>query len=176
MAVVSIDEVKASLVDEIDNGEKDSDELSLDALVFLINSERLRYLQEETLKEFKSLKERQDQVAKLHELLKKINAATDENGNLEIGNNQEIKDLLNELKDLGIDTKDGKVSFNKEERERLVENIRMTVDDLNVQNEMQIQTISRLTNDRYESYQMARSIFKPLDDTKKSIARGMAGK
>jgi len=70
--------------------------------------------------------------------------------------------------------KDDKFKYNKDERDRLVENIRMTIEDLNVKNDMQLQTITRLTNERYESYQMARSILKPLHDDKINKAHAMA--
>ena len=70
----------------------------------------------------------------------------------------------------------GNISFSREERDGSVENIRITADDINVMNDMQLQTISRLTNERYESYQMARSILKPLHDDKLRKAREISGK
>jgi hypothetical protein len=40
---------------------------------------------------------------------------------------------------------------------------------------MQIQTISRFTNERYETYQMARSILRPLHEDKQRKAREISG-
>lgn len=150
--------------------------LSLESLILLINTERLQGLKDQTAKELKELKERQEKVRRLHALLSSINAATDDKGKLDLSKKVEFFKLLAEAKALGIEMKEGKLLFTKEERDRLVENIRMAVEDLNVENEMQIQAISRLTNERYESYQMARSILKPLHEDKQRKAREIAGR
>jgi hypothetical protein len=84
--------------------------------------------------------------------------------------------MLKQAKEYGVDLKDDKFKFNKEERERLIENIRLTIDDCNVLNDMQLQTITRLTTERYESYQLARSIMKPLHEDKTNKARAIAGR
>lgn len=78
---------------------------------------------------------------------------------------------------IGADPK-GKNSkpFTKEMRDRLLDNIRITIDDHNVKNDMQLQTVTRLTNERYETYQMARSIMKTLHDAKTQHARGITGR
>lgn len=153
-----------------------NEDLSLEALILLINTERLASLKDQTAKELKELKERQEKVRKLHELLSAINALTDDKGKFDCSKNRELKKLLAEAKELGVEIKEGKYSYTKEERDRLVENIRMASEDYNVENEMQIQAISRLTNERYESYQMARSILKPLHEDKQRKAREIAGR
>ena len=166
--------IESDVVSEIltDSNNRTSD-MSLESLVLLINTERLKYLHQKTHKEFTELKQRQDQVRSLHNLLKKINNATDANGVLDLSNNQELQQLIKDAKELGVETIDGKTSYTKEERDRLVDNIRVTSDDLNVLNDMQLQTINRLTNERYESYQMARSILKPLHDAKMRAIKGI---
>lgn len=175
MSYQPANEILTDAIKEVGAKEIDPNNLSLEALILLINAERLKHLQDKTEKEFSTLKERQEKVAELHKILKAINAATDSKGELDVTNSDELKGHLAKAKELGVDVKDNPGAFNREERDRLVENIRMTVEDLNVQNDMQLQTISRLTNERYESYQMARSILKPLHDAKTSFARGMRG-
>lgn len=174
---MSDDAVKDVLLDAVDlnTEEIDSENLSLEALIMLINTERLKQLQEKTEKEFKELRERQEEVKELHDILKAINAATKDDGTLNISKDDDLKEKIEQAKKMGVDIKDGKTKFNREERDRIVENIRMTIEDKNVQNDMQLQTISRLTNERYESYQMARSILKPLHEAKSSLARGIRG-
>jgi len=157
------------------NGEIDSSGMSMESMVLLINAERLRFLENKITKEFKELKERQDKVAFLNSLNKKINSATVKD-ELDITSEEELKTMLEKAKEYGVDVKDGKLKFNKEERDRLIENIRLTVDDLNVLNDMQLQTVTRLTTERYESYQLARSIMKPLHEDKVSKARAMGGR
>lgn len=150
-------------------------EMSLEALILLITTERLKHLKDKTRNELSELKERQQKVRTIHELLRDINTATDEKGKLDCSQNQEIKDLLKAVKELGIEIKDDKFTYTREERDRLVENLRIAAEDFNVENEMQIQTISRFTNERYETYQMARSILRPLHEDKQRKAREISG-
>jgi len=170
----AVPEIISDTVKETMNG-SDPSNLSLESLVLLINAERLKRLEKKITSEFVDLKNRQDQVTFLHKLIKTINSST-QNEEFDCSNNQEHKDLLMKAKEHGVDIKDGKFKYNKEERERLIENIKITADDYNVLNDMQLQTITRLTTERYESYQLARSIMKPLHEDKTNKARAMAGK
>ena len=68
MADQNVSEVLTKAVDN--EGGIDPENLSLEALILLINTERLKYLQEKTQKEFSELKDRQAKVAELHNILK----------------------------------------------------------------------------------------------------------
>lgn len=151
----------------------DPTKMSLETLILLINCDRLKILRDKTNKEFSELKARQDKVSTLHKLLKKINVATSDKGELDFTSNAEISDLLKQAKELGIEYQEGKTKYSKDERDRFVDNIQMTIDDFNVHNEMQLQTINRLTNERHECYQLARSILKPLHEAKMQTARAI---
>lgn len=168
----TVKEVVSNAVKEIGSG-SDPNNLSLEALALLINTERLKYLEGKITSEFIELKKRQDQISFLHKLIKTINAATT-NEEFDCSKNQELKDLLAKAREYGVEIKEGKFKYNKDERERLIENIRITAEDLNVMNDMQLQTITRLTNERYESYQLARSIMKPVHDAKTNASRAIA--
>lgn len=154
----------------------DLSNLSLESLVLLLNTERLDCLKESARKELDELKKRQADVKKLHDALRAINSATDDKGKLDLSKNKELQEHFKNAKELGIDVRESKGTYTKEERDRLVENIRILVDDLNVENDLQLQTLSKLTNERYESYQMARSILKPLSDAKQRAAREISGR
>lgn len=157
------------------NGQIDSKDMSMESMVLLINTERLHFLENKITNEFKELKQRQDKVSFLNSLNKKINTATVKD-ELDCTNDADLKAMFEKAKEYGVEIKDGKLKFNKEERDRLIENIRLTIDDLNVLNDMQLQTVTRLTTERYESYQLARSIMKPLHEDKVSKARAMGGR
>lgn len=170
----AVQDVVSNAVNNVSTAPKSND-LSLESLTLLINAERLRNLENKITNEFVELKKRQDKVSFLYKVLKTINNATN-NDQLDCSNHQELKDLLIKAKEAGVEIPDGKHKFNEKERERLIENIKMTSDDYNVLNDMQLQTISRLTTERYESYQLARSIMKPLHEDKVNKSRAMAGK
>ncbi len=168
-------QVLTDAVQEVSNGTVEPKEMSMEALALLINTERLKHLETKITDEFVELKKRQDKVSFLHKVIKTINAATVD-GEFDCSTNEELKALLDKARESGIEIKEGKYKFNKGEREHLIENVRMTIDDHNTLNDMQLQTINRLTTERYESYQIARSIMKPLHDAKTNMARGMASK
>lgn len=153
----------------------DPNKYTLEQLVLLVTSERLHNIEKQSRDELKELKERQEKVKELHDLLSKINSLTDDVGKVKV--DEELKKLLEAAKEAGIDIdiKDVGKEYDGRGRERLVDNIRMRIDDLNVKNDMQIQAVTRLTNERYESYQLARSIIKPLDEDKKNKARAIRG-
>lgn len=150
--------------------------MTLESLTLLVNAERLKFLHQKTHTEFAELKKRQKEVSTLHKLMKAINSATNSDGTFDCSSNKEIQQQLADAKSLGIDIKEGKFSYNAAERERLAQNIQMTIDDLNVQNDMQMQTVTNLNNERYESYQLARSIMKPLHEDKLNKARAIGGR
>jgi vacuolar-type H+-ATPase subunit H len=153
------------LAEGVDQIDKPADpttppDLGLEALTLLVCTNKVKSLEEKTKKELTELRERQNQVKYLHQL----------NGQ------DELLDSLTKAQEMGIDVDLTKKTYTREERDRLIENVRMSCDDLNTQNEMQLQTISRLTNERYEVYQMARSILKPLHEDKISKARAAGGR
>lgn len=171
---IAVTDVASHAIDAV-NGVKDPKDLSLESLVLLVNAERLHFLEKKITTEFIELKQRQDQVSYLHKLIKKINTGTVK-GEFDCSSDPELQSMLKKAKEYGVDLTDGKTKFNADERERLIENARMTVEDLNILNDMQLQTITRLTTERYESYQLARSIVKPLHEDITNKARAIAGR
>jgi hypothetical protein len=135
----------------------------------------LDLLEKKTMGELELLQKRHGHVESLHELLKEINQNTNSKGEVDL-NNPKALELIEKAKQLGIDIKDksGKFSFNKEQREYLIDSIQMTIDDLRVQYELQMQTVTRLTNSRYEFIQLARLIEKRLDECAKQVIRGIS--
>ncbi len=173
----NVSEILTDITTEVnDSGSTDPKNLSLESMILLLTAERLHRLEDDSRKQMDELRKRQEQVSFLHKLMKTINTATGNTGTVDLSPYPELVDMLKKAKEMGVELDENKTSYNNDERERLVENLRMTVEDLNVQNDMQLQVISRMTNERYESYQMARAILKPLHDAKLSNARYIAGR
>lgn len=168
-ALAAVEEVPSS-------GQPDPRKLSLDSLALLVNTHRVRQIETKIRSHYEEVRERQTQLRFLHKLMRVVNASTDSKGGFNISKDEELQKLFEEAKAMGIEIPVGKTSFNKEDKDRLVENIRLTCEDLNLQNEMQIQQVTRLTHERYESFQLARSILKPLHDDKINKARAIAGR
>lgn len=147
---------------------------SLEGLTLLIQKQKLEQLKDNTHKEFTELKDRQKQVRELHNVQKAIHKVTQDDGSFLL--NDELKDLLLKAKEFGIEADSEKTNFSKEERERLLDSLGMTISDLKIQNDMQMQQVQRLTNERYETYQMTRAILKPLDEAKRRLAAEIKGR
>ena len=154
----------------------DPSEYTLEQLVLLVTTERLHTIEKQSRDAIKELTERQGRVRTLHDILTKINSMSDDSGKVKV--DEELHKMLKDAaqsEGLDIDIKDVGQEYSTASRDRLVDNFRMRVDDLNIQNDMQIQKVTRLNNERYESYQLARSILKPLDEDKKNKARAIRG-
>ncbi|MCB1135457.1 MAG: hypothetical protein KDK78_04225 [Chlamydiia bacterium] len=163
-------------IELLDVDESAEGELGLEELTLLMTTQHVTDLEDKIKKEFEELKERQAQVRYLHKLLKLINAQGDGKNGFDANKDPELRQLLDQAEVLGIELPSKRYIFDASERQRLVENIRMTCEDLNMQNELQMQTITRLTNERYETHQMARAIQRPLHEAKVNKARGIAGR
>lgn len=162
---MGIEVVDNEQVDGIGAAQSSTDDVSLQDMIYLVNRQLVDQIEEKLRKEFTDVQERNGKVRHLHNLLKAINAATDSKGNLDISQSPELQAMIQEANELyGLNIPADKTKFNGQERERLVENIRTTCDDLNVQSDLQLQTISRLNSERQEAYQIARSMMKAIHD------------
>jgi chromosome segregation ATPase len=89
-----------------------------------------------------------------------------------------LKEDAAELKEIAkvLDIDKDKSFFSKDDRERLMENIRTTCGDLNARNDLQMQTIQRLTNNRHELLQICRTLQKSVHDAAMRPAHNLAGR
>lgn len=176
MSDVNTDSIDPSFLDEISEVSPEENELSLEQLALLISTNRIRILEDKVQDEYKVLKQRQEEVRVLNKLLKLLNRMTDAEGELDIKDDAEVREFLEKAVELGSEIDLDKTKYNSHERELLIENLRTTVDDKNTENDLQLQVITRLTNERYETYQMVRSILKPLHEDKINKARAVSGR
>ncbi len=91
------------------------------------------------------LSENQDKILKLFDLKKRINTIVDKGGMNKVENDPESQRLLGEM-GVKLSDKEG-VFTNKED---VVENIRLFIEDLSIENEMKLQQVIRFSNERFE--------------------------
>ncbi|CRX38649.1 hypothetical protein [Estrella lausannensis] len=156
-------------------GGGDYNDWTLEKLLFLVHTERLKHLEDKSATTLDSLTESQDQVSKLHDLIAKINEITDKDGKINVEKGSEVEKLLKEAEEMGVKIAKTDGEFTDKEKERLVENIRLQIENLNVKNDMMLQEVTRITNERYEMYQLTRMAHKVLDEDKKNKARAIRG-
>jgi len=78
-----VQDVLSEAITKTDTNQLDPKNLTLESIVLLINTERLKHLNNKTAEEFSTLKKRQDQVSRLHQFLKSINSNTNAKGELD---------------------------------------------------------------------------------------------
>lgn len=149
----------------------DPRKLSIESLAVVIAVRGVRKLENQVRKEYVELRERQSKVQLLHKIQKHINATVDDDGAFDWSDDPELQELMEMAEELGVPIPKGKKGENKfkftaSEKRAYTDSLKMTVDDLQLMNDLQLQKISTLTNRRYEFYQMARSIMRPLHEDK----------
>lgn len=142
-------------------------------LVKAILFSQLESLQNKSKKALKEFNDRHGQVIELHHLMQALRSLKDNQGNVDITQNEEIKNLIKRAKELGVDLQEDKTQYTKEELNDLLENIRMTVEDLNTKNEVLQQKITRLNNEKYESLQIANKVITTLKEIISKIIQGI---
>jgi len=186
---------------EVSSIEEDLTGVTMEQISQLMILQKLDALRTDFRGKGMELRKRQERVRWLHDLLQRINKRVDkETGELDLthssidektgkvkegvslDDDKELQDVirLRELLQQAADDKGyeitAKSKYNKDERERMTDNLRMVCDDLNLQNDMQLQDLNQLVNERYEVYQMARAIMKPLHEDKVHKARSLSGR
>lgn len=139
-------------------------------------SDRLFDLENKLSNELNQLKEDQKKAAYLQKLLRAINMATDSKGSVDFSNQPEIQEMFSKAKDLGAMIDETKMTYNSDERERLLENIRTTNEGITTSNELKFQVVTRYYQERLEAYQAARMISKKADEDKTNKARAISGR
>lgn len=193
--------VEEPIVTEITADNTDGGDLGIEQITHLLILQKLSKLKDEFASKGMELKQRQDKVRWIHDLMQRLNKRVDKEtgeidlthkkidektGELKAGESAEGDEELQSLLELRRKLKEASQdhgyeikaqgSYSKDERERMIDNLRMVCDDLNLQNDLQLQDLNQLVNERYEVYQMARAVFKPLHDDKLHKARSISGR
>ena len=152
-----------------------TNDMTLEELALLVQTERINSLEKQMKDKVGVIKERQAKVRFLHDLISTINKAIDKKGKLDISKKQELKDMLKRAQDeMGIDIDSSKTLWSTDEKDRLIETIKLSCEDLNSENQMDLQDTQMLMTQRFEMYEMTKSIMKPLHEDKINKARKMA--
>jgi hypothetical protein len=164
--------------------EKSIDDYSIHELLELIRLERTKNLNESHEKELKELTKRQAQVRFLANLKRIVTLANQDNGGFNANieelqkliakaNESENEELKTLLQDAGI--VEGKESYTKEEKTNILDSIRLSIEQLNVLNDMQMQVVTRLESETNDTIQMCLAGQKPLNNVISAMARAIKG-
>ncbi len=137
------------------------------------------YTKQETESLFTKTTELLEKAEKVAVLEKINNELGDEKPNYDIKPGSLLGDLLFEAGVRGL-AEDLKIVmpmlYQAPEADRMVENLRMTADAFNVQNDLDMQEVGKLNNERHELYQVSRMIFKTIHEAITGMARSVSGR
>lgn len=172
---IDIESIASEKIDKIKDKEiKPS--YSLEALTFLVLGERVDQLEDKVKTQAKGQKKRLEEIKGLQSLKRALNAATDEGEKLDFTDKPDLKELYDSMnKRFDLSLKD-ETTFSGAARERMIDNITMAVDERNLENDLQMNTLQQLNYERNEALQMLDKIRKTLHDAKMSITRYLAGR
>ncbi|MBT3579017.1 MAG: hypothetical protein HN501_03400 [Waddliaceae bacterium] len=147
----------------------------IEDLALLVQAHRLKALEKTMKTKTDNIKEKQGNIKYLHSVLTKINNSLDKKDKLDISKNNDLKGMFGKAREMGVDIPKDKKVWTKDEKERLLDSIRTECEDLSSENQMSLQDTQALMNQRFETYELTKSILKPLHDDKINKARKMAG-
>ena len=94
-----------------------------------------------------------------------------------IDGKQNLRALLTKLKEEeGCEINLELTNIDKEGRDRVIQNLNMKLETINVHNAMSLETIQMLMAEGIENFQFAKAIMKSLHEANVQSARGMAGR
>lgn len=142
---------------------------------FLLHIMHVMALKEKVNKEIASLRDRQEKIKYIHEVMQDINNTMDDKGNLDITKNEELKQKFKDLKDLGVKFPEGKEVFNVSECKRVQENLQNKVDDMSSEDSTQMRKIQNYYTESEQSIMIVKHTMSSMDKPLRSMIGGIRG-
>lgn len=149
-------------------------DLTVQQEAFMLHIMHVRALKEKVNNEIASLRERQEKIKYIHEVMQDINNAMDDKGNLDITNNPELQQKFKDLQELGVKVPD-KLVFNVAESKRIQENLQYKADDLGNEDSTQMRKIQNYYTESEQSIMIAKQAMSSMDKPIRSMIGGVKG-
>ncbi len=112
------------------------------------------------------IKERTDNIDVLTLLVSKVNS---EKGAIDWSNNQEMKQLIDRARAIGVDIPQGKYSWSEEEKKLLKENIQMRKDSMEKMTQLERTDMQRFLQEASQCHQARSNVLKLLKEVVDTI-------
>lgn len=119
--------------------------------------------------------QRQDKMRLINEIISEINNLTDEKNGLDISKSAELLEKLQIARELGVKIKEGQLTFNAIERDRLVENLHLASDNWDKENRHQTQKMEIVIKELDRLMMILKDVQRKEDQTTQQILRGIRG-
>lgn len=180
--VVTQEGTNAILKDSLEKGQTVQD------LAFLLHITHVKALREKINNELASLKERQEKIHYIHEILQDINNAMDDKGCLDLTNNDDLRAKIEDARSLGIKIPvdsatvtetdaNGKIkgNFQAHEVDRVIQNLNYSIDDWDREDGIQMRKAQNLYTESEQSIMIAKNTASSCDKALRAMISGIKG-
>lgn len=157
------------------HGRHDPSELTIQQEAHLLHILHVRTLKAKLDKEAAELRERQEKIKYIHEILQDINNSMDDKGGMDITQNQELQEKLKEAKEMGIKLPEGKTTFNTHECKRVIDNLHYTIDDWEKDDSLQMRKLQNMYTESEQSILIAKNTMSSIDKPIRGMISGIKG-
>lgn len=147
-----------------------ADDTTVQQDAYFLYLHHTKVLKDKVHEEMAELRQRQDKIKFIHEVMQEINNLTDNEGMLNLKAHPELKEKLKQALEMGIKLPVDKDSFDTHARKRLVDNLSYSAGDWEKEDSLQMRRIQTLYNETEQSLLIAKDVQSKL----KSVIDGMA--
>lgn len=121
------------------------------------------------------INQRQDKMRLINDIIAEINNLTDEKNGLDISQNADLLEKLQVARQLGVKIKEEQVKFSAIERDRLIENLHLSGDSWNKENQHQTQKMEIHIKELDRIMMILKDVDRKEDQAKRPMLSGMRG-
>lgn len=147
-------------------------QLALGAMIYAIALRRQSELVQKSKDGMLEIQEKNRNIAKVNAAMQAINAC--ESGDLDLTNKPQLMEQLKQAKEAGAFIDLSKTKYSQEDRHRLLDNLRLSSDSLNMQTQTEMQQ-ANLLSQVYENFTAARPITRAEHDAVMAIIKKWNG-
>lgn len=159
---------ETSRVHDVGNEPTKQKQLSLGRLIYLLALRRQDELVQKSKDGMLEIQEKNRNMAKVNSAMQAINAL--DHGDLDLKTQPDILEALKQAKEAGAQIDLSKTTYTAEQRNRLLDNLRLTTDSLGMQTQTEMQQ-ANLISQVYENFTLAKPIISEEHRIIKDIER-----
>lgn len=151
-------------------GQIDISSMDIETALKAVQEQRTALLDQQLNQQIKDVQSRNDQIAKVNDLLASVNNARAENN--ENGQYELPSDVTSKLSEQGVG--DGsKTSFSKEELDKMSQDLKGKIDSYSNSQQMDMLRLQSMSNKRNEAFDTMTNFIKKMQDSRSSIIGNM---
>lgn len=131
-------------------------------------------IRDKIAKEAAELRQRQEKIRFIHEIMQEINSLMDKDGNIDLSKHPQLKEKLKAAQEMGITITD-KDSLNSHESRRLLDNLNYAAEDWSREDATQMRKMQSLYAESEQSIMIAKHTMASIDKPIRAMIAGIKG-